>query len=358
MTLSIRLAGEEFDGFTNAHVTRNFEELSSSFAFATSSTKSQILPIREGDLVEIVADGKHIVSTGHIDEYTVDYDATSHNISVKGRSKTADLIDSTIQAKEYDNLSFIDICKDIAKKFKIDAISEVDDSLIIRNTAKPEIGTTAFKFLEKFARTKQVILTDDVHGNLVITRASSKVSEYSLQNLIGAIDNNILSASRTVNVSNLFGKYIVRNQINPIIAKEFLTAKELTEQFHILVDENIRESRVYEFYSEESADTKTLSDRVLWEQTIRLARNFQYQCTIFGHTIAGELVLPNIHYRIDDDFAQLHKQYFCNKVEYKYGLDTGSVSTMYFTHKDAYSLKEQDKSDSIFEQYYKQEFPG
>ncbi len=348
MTLSIRLNGVDFEGFTEAEVVRDLETAASTFSFSTTSSNQQFIPIREGDAVEITADENFKILTGFVDGYGINYDSERHTIIVNGRSKTEDLIDSTVGAlKEFDEINLVRLCEIVSKDFGILVINKAGNIKNFTDFSSAETGQLAFDFLESFARKRQVLLTDDENGNLVLTRASTVLSPNSLVNLLNSEINNIKRGSRRVNIANLFNEYIAQSQQNPFNASEFETAEELSDQVGITKDNEIRDTRRFEFYAEETTESLTLKDRAKWEMSLRRARAFNYNCTVQGHSINNTVWIPNLLHQIDDDFAQLHGQFLCNKVTYRYSLPpNGSETDLNFTLKNAYTL-ESDKDKLI-----------
>ena len=343
MTLEIRLNGALYINFTTATVVRNLEAAASTFSFGSTvgiaNAKANLSPIRAGDFVEIIADKKSKILTGYVDEEGPEYDDRTHSITATGRSKTQDLIDSTVGViRQYENVGLVDIAKSVAGDFGIEVVNQAGDIRPFSDIASPQVGQKAFKFLESLARKRQVLLTDDGEGRLVITRASSELSPNSLKNVIGAFDNNIKSASRKTNIANLFHEYIAQGQGNPIDATEFETPKDLAEAAGFAIDAAIRNARRLEFYTEETSDSFTLQDRAKWELSIRRARNFAYKCTVQGHTFNNIAWKPNIRHQVDDDFAAISGQYLCKKATYNYSLD-GSTTELEFVNKNSYTLQ-------------------
>ena len=351
MTLAIRLNGVDYDGFTDAQVERDIEAAASSFAFATTATSDNFIPIREGDKVEIIVDNDHKILTGYVDDYDLQYNKEMHTILIKGRSLTEDIIDCSVpNIIDYDKIDLFSLAKKVADHFNITVINNVGKFKDFEFIIGSETGQTSFDFLEPFARARQTLLTDDVNGNLVLTRSSGILSPIELKSIIGSNENNIKKGSRRVSTSELYHTYIAQTQEYPIDWTEVsdYTAEEKIEELGVAIDDEIRSTRVLDFYTEEFTDIFTLEDRAKWEMSIRRARNFLYSCTVQGHsTTDGDNPIiwqPNIIHQIDDDFANLHGQYFCKKVLYKYDLTNGSETELIFTIKNAYTLEsEKDK---------------
>jgi prophage tail gpP-like protein len=343
MTLSIRLNGENYSNFTTAEVTRDMETACSKFSFGAtvglSQFRSNFIPIRANDEVEIVVDDQFKIITGFVDEEGVEYDQESHTIPIKGRSKTQDVVDCTVgPLKEFEKITVFDICKLVASDFNIDVIDQIGDTKPLLDIAGAEVGQTAFKFIESLARKRQVLITDDGEGRLVLIRASQNVSPNNLQNKIDGINNNIKSASRSANFANLFHEYIAQSQLSPINVSDFETPQDLAEEAGFAIDPEVRGTRRLEFYTEETTESFTLEDRAKWELSVRRARNFTYRATVQGHSFNGFLWEPNILHQIDDDFAGVYGKYLLKKVVYKYDLQNGAICDLFFTNRNSFTL--------------------
>jgi len=343
MTLSIKLNGTDYVDFVSAAVSKNMETLTSAFSFVATASNDDFLPIREGDSIEVSADSSFKLLTGYVDSYAVRYNSTDHTIAVKGRSKLSDLVDSTVGAiKEFDRISLQDLCGNVIDELGVDARVKnlAGDIAVLEDIASAEVGQTAFAFLESFARKRQVLLNEDSSGDLNIIRASTDLSDNALKNIFGEPDNNILSASREIDISKLFNAYIAQGQLNPIDLTDETTVAELSGQFGTATDDEIRETRRYEFYSEETTDSFSLTDRAKWELGIRRARfGLVYKAVVQGHTYNDAVWEVNKLYQIDDEMCNIYDQLLCNKILYNFNLETGSTTELSFTNKNAYTLQ-------------------
>ena len=93
--ITIKVNGVELSGFKSSTVTSSMETVSSAFSFSATAQPGQDYPIKAGDEVTVDIDGTTRV-TGFVDAVAVSYSANSHTISISGRDRLADLIDSTV----------------------------------------------------------------------------------------------------------------------------------------------------------------------------------------------------------------------------------------------------------------------
>lgn len=354
MALAIKVNGQDLTFFQEAKVVKSLETLCGAFTFKSTANSDNLFPLRVNDSVEIIADGVTILN-GFIETLQVDYSASNHVITVSGRDKLSDLIDSTVgETKEFiGNVTLINVARRILDDLDLTSIEIINNAGDISpfeasEVTSAEIGQGAFTFLELFARKRQVILTSDEQSNLVLLRAGSENAPLKLKNKRQSVDNNILSANVSINNNQRYRSYIAQSQLNPRNLEAFFTAQDIAGQTGNATDNDIRQSRIYEFNSEESDTIESLNQRANWESNIRRARSFNYSATVQGHTFNGQIIRPNQIIQVLDEFCNIDAQLLIKNVEYAYSLSGGSVTKIVVTYKDAYTLQaEQDRRDAI-----------
>src|SRR5215475_11266181 len=94
----VRIAGMDYGGWHAVSVLRGLEQASASFSCSLSERSSGIpldpWRLRPGAPCSIYLDGE-LVITGYVDTYSPRFDANSHGVELRGRSRTADLVDSS-----------------------------------------------------------------------------------------------------------------------------------------------------------------------------------------------------------------------------------------------------------------------
>ena len=127
--------------------------------------------------------------TGWVDAYKPSYDATSHNISLSGRSKTCDFVDSSVlvDGGQFMGMTVGDIAKKLAEPYRL-TVKVLDDG---EPEAEVQVqqGETCFALVERLSRLQALLVTDDADGNLVLTRAGTGRASASLRH-----GENILTA--------------------------------------------------------------------------------------------------------------------------------------------------------------------
>jgi len=201
--------GAEYSGWKTVRVTRGLTRATSDFDLTVSERwglEGSAWQIQAGAACE-VRYGNQILLTGWVDSYKPSYDAASHNISLSGRSKTCDFVDSSVlvDGGQFKGLTVGEIAKILAEPFKL-TVKVLDDG---EPEAEVQVqqGETCFALVERLSRLQALLVTDDADGNLVITRAGTGRASTSLRH--GA---NILTASANLDHSKRYSEVLVKAQ--------------------------------------------------------------------------------------------------------------------------------------------------
>lgn len=357
----LEVDGVPYEGFTEISVLRAIGAISGSYSFKTTSDKKVSLPIQEGQSCRVLIDEFPVIN-GFIETVGVDYDATTHNIELAGRDKTMDVIDCSTLTKELSGTLSLEII--IRKILDGNGLQNIQ---VINNVSglKPfkdgdvesaEVGETLFEYMEKYSRKRQVLLTGDGNGNIIITRSGITEAQTSLLNVVNGVDNNVLSGRGSYSGTDLFNTYTVLSQQNPVALENAgsISNADLVNQPGTVTDGDVRTTRVFEIRPDQSGSKEDSGNLALWTRNVRRARAFNYTAVVQGHyqdEAKTRLWVPNEIVSINDDFvgmsSQLNAQMLIDTIEYKIGNDSGSTTSITCVDKNAYTLQaEQDLRDS------------
>lgn len=360
--MKLIIAGIEYSGFLSARASLRIDAIADTFSFEATSRKGVPLPfIGDGkEKCVVTIDGQKVI-TGYIEVVNISGDAESHSIQVEGRDKTADLIDSSLGGDGPPKLSdfkapisLATICRRILEHLRPDENSKI---LVIDSVnpppftekvdlAAPEPGDNAFDFLEALARKRQVLLSSNADGDLVITRGEGVDGGGSIQNLIQSDSNNVLSYDSTRDSTGLFNAYLMASQLNAGGLFGSPSVAALVDQSAEVFDENVRAGRRFAFVMETSTSKDIGKERAKWERLVRRSRGKIYTATVDGYrNQAGALWLPNTLARVRDEYVNLDEDMLLNTVEFAFDLDDGRSTTLTFVEKDAYSLERAEVLD-------------
>ena len=346
MSISLRVNGTEYVNFTSAQVTLSYDKLSNVFGIQTIGT-----PVVQLDgLVELYVDTQKIL-TGYVEQITVSSSDDAHVFMLNGRDRTRDLVDSTLT-------SLSDIRSDIHLRDLIKlVIDDIGSDLQVIDNANPDVlssavdiespepGMNAFEFLETVARRRQVILSSNADGDVVI-----EVSD--------GVDNGLvvpehIRASVVSSTTQRYRTYNIVSDVNsrggnPLAALGLDSTDATVSQSTTVTDEAIRAGKTLTIVAEDSYPKDALRKRIAWERTNRVARSVEIEYTIAGNQIAytpGQLVtVKNSLLGIDDTF-------FINETTFGYSDRDGSTTTLRLLGKRAFERiaepKDQENNDFL-----------
>lgn len=356
--MELEVSDVQYSRFNDAKALIRLDSIARGFEFKATSTAGKPLPFKGGEPCRVIVDGTAVI-TGFIEVVQVDYEGASHSIKISGRSKTGDLVDSTLEPFEINTpISLKKIIEQVIAQIGL-GISVVDSSGGISdfNEAEdkvgPSVGDNAFEFIETLARKRQVLLTTNGDGNIVITRAQPTLIDVNLQNIIQSNENNILAGSVSYDHTDRFRDYVVKSQLNTSTLDFGSSVADLSaavDQGGSSTDKDAREGRRLVIRAEKASSNEQCGKRAVWEADIHRTRSSQYSATVRGfRTSKGELWSVNKLILINDEFADINTSMLINSIEFGFSLDTGSRTTLGFVPKDSYtvSISEPEPIDQV-----------
>ena len=346
--MKIEVNGVPYTNFTSAVCTIRLDALSNSFSFDALTPAGQALPFKGGETCTILIDDEKVL-TGTIEVVSVVYTDIEHTVTISGRDKTADLLDSTLDSIDdirTDELTLEILIERIIDHLELDlkVIDEVNPKPF--NSAEdleaPEPGENAFKFIEKYARKRQVLLTSNSDGNIVITTNSGQTAEGAIQHIIAATDNNVMASEFSYDITGRYNVYKMFSELNPVAlnAAGDTDLASVVNQSNSIIDNEVNKGRQLILISEISYSDGECKNRATWEANIRKARGLFYSATVPGFRVdgtSGNLWQINRLYQIVDDFVGKRESMLCNSVRFSLDVDEGRITTLGFVGQKAYT---------------------
>ena len=317
--LRLKVNGRVFSGWTGVAITRGIKQLSSTFNLElTDKWDGAPWNVKPFDLCELF-DGDALIITGYIDSANVSYASGSHNISITGRSKTADLVDCSAPSTQFRGQTFEQIAKALAAPFGVDVVVETDTGAVIR-TWKPDEGVTVFEALEALARLRGLFLTDNAQGALVITRAGKDKTSTDLVS-----GENIKSASSAFDVRDRFSHYLVKGQQK---GSDTIDAETAAHAAGSVTDKGVTRYRPMMLMAEEQADLDTAKKRAQWEANIRFGNSQSFSVTVQGWRHSAGVWQANKRVRLNDAYLGVDAEFIIASVQMSLSNDTGTETTL------------------------------
>lgn len=347
--------GKKYSNWTNVRIERSLDAISGAFEFEAVADEVQSFPILRGTAVRAYINNT-VVMTGYVDTIQVSYSANEHRINIKGRDKTADIVDSHIDEKmEFkseitletvirrvlDNLGMTDV-KVINK---VEGLAPFKKEELVSG----KIGEKAFEFIDKYACKRQVVLTTDGFGNIVISRASDNLLKITLRNEVDAPFNTIKSAQVEYDDTERYHTYKMVTQANHSAEPDMTDdPKKSTNRVGTYTDDKMRASRTYVAVAEGNGKEKSVEERAKWEANIRIAKSAKYSCIHVGHSPYshdGEPYQPNSLVTVEDQFADVSDNLLIVKTVHTLSPSDGSLTELHLLTKEAFLLLLQEKAE-------------
>lgn len=341
--LEIRHNGVAYTLWESATFNRSLDNNCGQFSMTSSNPFNQSFPLRIGDRVQFIVNGISVIN-GFVDKITASGDLEGHRLTVAGRDKVSDLIDSSVP----DSVKSISgpvslksmaerIIKALGASIKvIDSTGGIED-FGADDLQAAESGQRCMDFLVSFARKRQAYLITDGNGDLVIFKPrGQKVGTQLLHRQAGP-NNNVKTAELDLDISSRFNRYVVRTQSNtaadPLAG---YSAQEVSVTGEA-IDPEIRSTRYLEIQGEQSMNAADGTERANEEANLRRAKGLQYTATLYGDSQMDGSPW-DIGFLVDafDDYNGVRGELLMFAISTSVDLNSGSVTTIGCSPADAY----------------------
>ena len=286
--------------------------------------------IRPGAEFTLTLEGDAVVE-GFLDALEVAYDATNHTLTVRGRERTADLVDcaATVDGPyEWANIGLEEAARRIAEPYGITVRAEADlGKAFPRFSIQP--GEAAWEAIARAARERAVIATGDGLGTLILTRAGEG-GEAAGALRLGGNDGNILRANGSFDVAERHNLVVVRGQAQG--------ETEASQGEARATDEDIIRHRPKVILAEAQGEGVTFQDRAAHEVRVAAGKSRRVRYTVPGwRGSSGNLWLPNTKVWVEDAFLELERELLISNVTFSL-TEQGTVTELQVAPVDAYAL--------------------
>lgn len=321
--VTLLVNGTAYGGWKSVRIAAGIERLARDFDLEVTSKwpGSNIEQrIQKGDACEVFI-GTELMLTGYVDATPIRYDGNSVTVGIKGRSKTADLVDCcpvnmvpaggwsevdngkggprplTQRADaKWSNRKLEKIAEYLAKPYQVNVITEVNTGPnVIQEAVTP--GETIFEILDRMMRKNHVLCTDNANGDMVIiTAGSGGRCSTALE-----LGKNILSGNAPLDYKAVFTRYTcvgqraVNDTEDPMLGSGGSATAKDTRIF------GTGRMRALLISQSGQADEGTCRDRVNYEKAYRAGKALETDYTVSGwRQDDGTLWMPNRLVRVRD----------------------------------------------------------
>ncbi|HEY3909461.1 MAG TPA: hypothetical protein VGM07_06180 [Stellaceae bacterium] len=265
MAVTLEINNQIYSRWTEVRVTRSLKRACAAFEIATpGEIDPPILPFASCTLA---ADGEPVIA-GYVDVVRIEVSARETRTRVVGRSKTADLIDCMLvpfQTNQFSGSALDAIARAVAAPFGVVVV--VGPGVVVGDPfadATFEWSEPAFRFLNRLAKQRGVLLTDDENGNLVLATLGTANAPAALATGPGG---NVFQAHGELAGQQRYSQYVIRSQQGLVHTKNGQVATQIEGQ---AADGGVPRYRPWGGIAESALGTEEAQTRAGWEQAHRL----------------------------------------------------------------------------------------
>lgn len=311
--LELLIAAQRYGGWTEINVRRSVQCLAGEFELTVAARwNGQIAAkaIRTGAACSVRIDGKTVI-TGYIDDVEPDYDERERRLTVRGRDKTADLVDCSAiyQGGAWTDVTLADIARNLCAPFGVPVIVQTDvgDKFAVWQI---QAGEPVIANLQRAARQRGVLLTSNAQGALVITRASKQRIATRLQ-----LGVNIVRGRGASSLRERYSEYQVLGQQAFGAGVGFGDAA--TEPMGKAKDAAVPRYRPLLVVAEDQVTPASAATRATWERNRRAGESRQVEYSLRGWSHADGLWEPDRCVSVHDDELDIDGTLYITEVRYR-----------------------------------------
>lgn len=334
--LELKIGAVRYEGWKSVSITRGIEQLAGCFDITCAdrwAVQGLPLPKLRGESCSVLMDGVPVI-TGFIDDAPPSYSARGHELTVRGRDATGDLVDScaTSDGQGWQGRSLRQIAQALCQPF---GIPVVVSAAAARDAALPfqhqhiQMGETIHEALARLARIRGLLLTSDGLGSLVITGAGTQRCSTPL-----VLGRNILEASAEASDRERFRTYRVVAQSRESDFDGPSTSQQVLAE---ATDLSVRAGRLLIIDPVDAADAGAARQLAAWKCALHSARGNRIDYTVRGWMDGKAPWMPNRLVTVEDAWARFSGEYLVSAVTSTFD-DRGELSTLTVVPPDAYAL--------------------
>jgi prophage tail gpP-like protein len=285
--ISLLINGAAHSGWTSASITRSIEQAANGFSLGISQTPTDIA-IQPGDACTLMAYGQTLI-TGYVDSVDESYSADSHDITVAGRDKTADIVDCSAilpGGGQLKNQTPNQIITALISPYGIGLVASGLPGAALPSF-KIEEGESVIEAVNRVIKHTGALAYSDGAGNLVIGQAGGTTATATLEMAV-----NIEGLTVRDDISDVFSEYIIKGQA-PATAT---TGQAVSQQVKGAASAGSRtllrgavsnrtasvRHRPLIVMADENVTTASATRQAAWEKSHRLAKSQQLTANVTG----------------------------------------------------------------------------
>jgi len=334
--VTLKLGGQIHGGWTEVAIESSLTSVSDSFTVSITDLypgQQASFAVAAGNPCSL-AIGDTTLITGYVNDVDISYDAASHRVTLRGRDKTGDLVDSSALVSgvgAWNGVSVMTIASQLLAPFGISVSSTVPDTAKVLAGHALQMGETVWECLDRAIRQYGVMAMADGNGNVVLTRPGEGGALAEAR--LGA---NILAATAAFSERETFRDYYVLGQF-PGGSDAYSDPRVTSGASAQASDPNVTRYRPLIVQVEcNTSDMTFLPTRAAWEAAYRSGKGRRFTVTVAGwRDVNGALYLPNTMIRLEDDILGCHETLLVVSVKLTLS-DAGQLTELVLCRKEAF----------------------
>ncbi|WP_434663450.1 hypothetical protein P5W99_24385 [Paraburkholderia sp. A3BS-1L] len=295
-------------GWKEVRITRSIEVATSSFILTCSADANTLkLVSKEGAPVQISI-GDSVVLSGYVETIETILTPRSHDITISGRGKVADLVDCSCRIDRVNaNVGLLDLCKSIASQYSIDVFIPPNGTQAALDALAPlprqiiSITETAWEVIERYARYCGLLVFESEEGELTISQAGTELGASGV-----ALGSNVEALVCTKSTLGTYSTYnAVLSAYSAGADDESIPNLPVVTVVNNATTANALRFRPTYFVSEQSAtDRDFVTKRVNWMASRAYGRSRRVRALVDNwRDASGSPWLVNVNYPVSANAA-------------------------------------------------------
>lgn len=328
--VTVNCGGLSFRGWRSVSISASIKDAARAFRLdvaAELGAAETFRVFKAGAEVEILFNGD-VVLKGYVDRYQPRISEKDAMITISGRSKSADLIDSATEKPKgrFDEKDLKDIATELAAKHDVEVTVTAGVELEPVPFYQLTPGETPFRAIERLARSQGLAVMGTATGGIELAAGGSKRHAGGIvqgQNLkVGEADHNW---------SNRHSKYIVKGQRASGSNAENLEIEAVTK------DDAVNRYRPTVIVVEEDTDRKRAKKRAESRRNRAAGEALRASVTLQGfRDDDGAVWEPNRLIWMESDFLQIQQDMLVETLTFSQDERSGSLTKIGLVDPKAY----------------------
>lgn len=328
MNVCLKTNGKLFKGWKTAEIERSLRAVSGHFAINYTDIWAGIdtsIQLHAGDDCTIELDGETVI-TGFIDTVEYDLAGESRHLSVSGRDKTGNLVDSGTLSKQkaFKGISLAKMAGQLSSPFGVSVSSKSDAADVKIEALSYQYNETIWEIINRLAHYQGVLAYPNSVGGIVFADISNSIED--------TLDEkkNILEINAQTDASEKFQKYIV-------VAHSGASDRKVTTVLAEATDHSVTLPRSKIILISKNTDKNSAQARANWEMAMHIAKSFHANVTLIGwKNSKGNLWQINTLVSLNAPSCNLKGNFLIEATKFLLEQDRGMIVQLTLVLADAY----------------------